>query len=162
MAIVTKKFVRKPIYVDAVRVTRENFLEMSFWCQGSIQNNDNSEVTAGTQIDPETQHIKLDVNNPKNARQTRAHLDDWILKTVREDKISYKIYTPEAFAASFDLVEATAPEADDPSPVTDEPDETEAVPEPHEPTPTEPAVEPHEPTPTEPVVPVEPVPTPQA
>lgn len=108
MAIATTKYVRNPLYVDAVKVTRDNFLELSFWCRGSIKNNDGSEVNEGTQIDPETQHIQLQkVNNPKNQRQTQAHISDWIL---RSDK-GFKIYTDQAFKNSFTKVQGEAADA---------------------------------------------------
>lgn len=121
MAIATTKYVRNPLYVDAVKVTRDNFLELSFWCRGSIKNNDGSEVNEGTQIDPETQHIQLQkVNNPKNQRQTQAHISDWIL---RSDK-GFKIYTDQAFKNSFTKVQGqvadAAVQAAKPQPTTQE------------------------------------------
>jgi hypothetical protein len=35
--IKTQKYVRKPLYVDVVRVTEENFEEVAQWCQGNIE-----------------------------------------------------------------------------------------------------------------------------
>jgi hypothetical protein len=35
--IETQKYVRKPLYVDSVRVTEENFEEVAQWCQGNIE-----------------------------------------------------------------------------------------------------------------------------
>ena len=106
MAIPTQKYVRKPLYVDAVCVTEENFLEIAFWCQGSIKNNDGSESKAGEQIDPRRQHIQVRVHNPKTSRQTKAMVGDWILYTDR----GYKVYTEKAFRSSFDLVPAVEEE----------------------------------------------------
>ncbi len=34
MAVVTEKYVRKPLYVDVVRITIENMAEVAHWCQG--------------------------------------------------------------------------------------------------------------------------------
>lgn len=116
MAIATEKFVRKPLFVDAVRVTPENFLELSFWCQGSIRNNDGSDLGTGTQIDPAKQHIQVRVHNPKNSRQTKAYVGDWILYTER----GYKVYTDKAFKSSFDAVDNVAAEPDS-SPQQDQP-----------------------------------------
>lgn len=154
MAIVTKKFARKPFYVDAVRVTPENFLELSFWSQGSIRNNDESPITNGTTIDPANQHILVETNKGRNARQRQAHIGDWFVKSER----GLRIYTHEAFLDTFGSVDPTSSELSaqgeedveppaDPDPTTDEPVETEAVPEQ---------------PPTETTPPAEPVPTPQA
>lgn len=165
MAIITKQFVRKPIRVDAVRVTADNFVEIAFWVQGSIRNNDDTPVEAGTQIDPSSQHIKLNAHNPKNTRQTQAYVDDWVLKS---DK-GFKIYNHEAFMGSFDLVEASGPALEfsrENVQQDNEPIETEALPEDadetfhdvpdqtEQPPPVE-ADPPAEPEPTEPVVPAE-------
>jgi hypothetical protein len=89
----TQKYVRKPLYVDAVRVTLENFDEVAAWCQGEVLQD---EVPgSGTR----KQYIKVRVHNPKNPRQTKAFVGDWLLYTER----GYKVYTNKAFHASFDL-----------------------------------------------------------
>lgn len=89
MSIVTQKFVRKPMIVDAVEVTSENFAELAAWCQGEMVTEENG-----------AQHIHVRVHNPKNPRQTKAYVGDWILYTER----GYKVYTTKAFVASFDPV----------------------------------------------------------
>lgn len=97
MAISTAKYVRKPLYVDAVQVTQENFEELSLWCQGEIRNNDGSD-------DPESpsgRYIHVRVHNPRGIRQTRAFVGDWILYTDQ----GYKIYTTRAFEGSFEPVD---------------------------------------------------------
>ena len=96
MNIVTQKYLRKPLIVDAVQVTAENFAAIAVWCQGTITNNDGSD--AGDTINPGGQHIRVRVHNPKNPRQTKAFVGDWILYTDR----GYKIYTQKAFNGSFD------------------------------------------------------------
>jgi hypothetical protein len=83
MAITTTKYVRKPLYVDAVQVTEENFHELAEWCHGLI----------------EGRHIKVRVSNPMSVRQTKAFVGDWLLYT----DTGYKIYTDKAFQASFDV-----------------------------------------------------------
>lgn len=90
MGVETEKYIRKPLYVDAVRVSTQNFDEIASWCQGEVQ------------VDAETrkQYIKVRVHLPKVPRQTRAYPGDWILYT---DK-GYKVYTNRAFRASFDKV----------------------------------------------------------
>lgn len=96
MSVSTTKYIRKPLYVDAVRVTNDNFDEIAVWCQGEI-------VVPG--IDDEghsgdKKYIKIRVHNPKIPRQTTAFVGDWVLYTER----GYKIYTSKAFHSSFDEV----------------------------------------------------------
>ena len=94
MSITTQQFLRKPLYVDAVRITGANFDEIAVWCQGEVQAD---EVPGkGTT----KKYIKVRVHNPKNARQTKAFVGDWLLYTER----GYKVYTNKAFHASFDPV----------------------------------------------------------
>lgn len=97
---ITTKYVRKPLYVDAVQVTDENFGEIARWCFGEIGNIDDSPVDPTSDISPSTQYIHVRVHNPKNTRQTRAFVGDWILYTER----GYKVYTTKAFQANFDQV----------------------------------------------------------
>lgn len=108
--IETKKFVRKPLYVDAVRVTAGNFEEIAAWCQGEILQSEGS----GSR----KKHIKVRVHNPKIPRQTQAFIGDWILYTER----GYKVYTNKAFNASFD--EALPPTQ---LPIDDSPQHAAAV-----------------------------------
>jgi hypothetical protein len=91
----TTKFVRKPLYVDAVQVTNANFTEVVEWCQGDIKETDDRQ-----------QYIRVRVVNPKNTRQTQAFVGDWILYTDR----GYKVYTTKAFRHSFDRVEGNGQE----------------------------------------------------
>ena len=106
MDIKTQKFLRKPLVVEAVQLTEENFEALAKWCQGDINNNDDSSVT---KLNPGGQHIRVRVHNPKNPRQTKAFVGDWILYTDR----GYKIYTKKAFGASFDLIEDEASEVEE-------------------------------------------------
>lgn len=89
MGIDTKKYIRKPLYVDAVRVTKQNFDEMVSWCQGKV------EEESGKQF------IRVRVNFAKIPRQTQAFVGDWILWT---ETGGYKVYTNRAFEAQFDPV----------------------------------------------------------
>lgn len=93
----TAKYVRKPLYVDAVEVTEENFKDLAVWCQGEIQ-------TDGTQ-----EYIRVRVHTPKSARQTQAFVGDWILYTDR----GYKVYSAKAFGENFILSqnESVAPDS---------------------------------------------------
>lgn len=89
--IETKKYIRKPLYVDAVQVTEENFDEIVTWCQGEAPNDDGPQAK---------KYIKVRVHNPKNIRQSQAFVGDWLLYTER----GYKVYTNKAFHASFNPV----------------------------------------------------------
>lgn len=100
MAIDTSKYVRKPLYVDAVQITNENFAEIAAWCQGEVRSNSSEELVTDPGINPGATHIRVRVHNPKNTRQTKAFVGDWLLYTER----GYKVYTQKAFRASFDPV----------------------------------------------------------
>lgn len=100
----TIKFVRKPLYVDAVKVTAENFAEIANWCQGEIytaDGNDTRLVDGADDINPAALYIRVRVHNPKSPRQTKAYTGDWILYTDR----GYKVYTEKAFFASFEEID---------------------------------------------------------
>lgn len=128
--IESQRYVRKPLYVEAVRVTPENFLELTFWCGGSIRDAE-GEIPKQDAIDPKTQKILVPVNKPRDESQTKAKVGDWILKNEK----GFKVYTHKAFTNSFDIV-AEEQGNDDPPPAA-EPEPTDA-PQPVEPTPTEP------------------------
>jgi hypothetical protein len=101
---ITAKYVRKPLFVDAVQVTEDNFSDIARWCFGEICNVDESAVDKLADVDPAKQYIYVRVHNPKNSRQTKAFIGDWILYTER----GYKVYTTKAFQANFDLVEVAS------------------------------------------------------
>lgn len=93
----TTKYVRKPLYVDAVQITEENFDEAVRFCFGE------------SAVDEDDQkYIQVRVHQPKNQRQTRAYVGDWLLYTQR----GYKVYTDKAFHTNFDLVENSQPDPD--------------------------------------------------
>lgn len=110
MGVETTKYVRKPLFVDAVQVTQENFLDVVDWCQalvGTRGGESGTEVrpAAGLEIDPADHYIRIRVHNPQSAKQTKAFVGDWILYT---DK-GYKIYTDRAFQLNFDKVQQEDP-----------------------------------------------------
>jgi hypothetical protein len=100
MGVNTEKYIRKPLYVDAVRVTEQNFNELTDWCQGELEFEETKDNG------PNRKYIRVRVHNPKGPRQTKAFVGDWILYTDR----GYKIYTNKAFKAAFDLVPVTEPD----------------------------------------------------
>lgn len=101
MTIVTQRYIRKPLYVDAVQVTAENMEEMAAWCQGDVRKTDENDHEFG----PEVKYVHVRVHNPRSIRQTRAFPGDWLLYTEK----GYKIYTTRAFEASFDPVTNGSP-----------------------------------------------------
>lgn len=90
-AVETEQYIRKPLYVDAVRVDADNFESIAAWTEGTIETDELSEK----------QYIKIDAHNPKNVRQTKAFVGDWVLKT----RWGFKIYTVKAFFNAFTKVE---------------------------------------------------------
>ena len=84
----TTRFVRKPFYVDAVQVTAENIDAVAVWCNGDI-----------VEVSKTNKHIRVRVLRALNERQTKAYIGDWILYAGT----GYKVYTPAAFAKSFDM-----------------------------------------------------------
>jgi hypothetical protein len=94
MGVKTKRYIRKPLYVEAVRVTTDNFEEIAAWCDGKIQE---GEAPPGS--GKRKKYIRVLVQNPKNPRQTMAFVGDWLLC----QNGNYKIYTNKAFKLAFDL-----------------------------------------------------------
>jgi hypothetical protein len=91
----TEKYVKKPLYVTAVRVNARNFDDVVEWCQGEVEYEE-LQGKKGTA----KKFIRVRVNNPRIPRQTKAFIDDWILYTDR----GYKVYTNKAFSNAFDAV----------------------------------------------------------
>jgi len=96
----TEQYKRKPIYVDAVRVTEENFVEVAAWCQGSIVRGDGVVNKSLAELrDIKTKFIKVRVINPQQTRHSKAFVGDWVLYSEYH---GYKVYTDGAFRNSFD------------------------------------------------------------
>jgi len=108
MDIQTIKYVKKPLFVDAVQVTEENFAYVAQWCQGKIRSSDGAleiapvDAIAGTPgVNPHACYIHVRVHSPRTPRQTRAFVGDWLLYTDR----GYKVYNNTAFEESFEIAE---------------------------------------------------------
>lgn len=95
MGITTTQYIKKPLYVEAVRITRGNFSEVVAWCKGQIR----TEHAKHPQ-NPGKKYIKIEAHNPINTRQTKAYVGDWVLKTER----GFKVYSHKNFTESFDEV----------------------------------------------------------
>ena len=128
MGVDTEKYIRKPLYVDAVRVTAQNFNDCVEWSMGEME----LEERPGGDM---RKFIKVRVHNPKNPRQTKAFIGDWLLYTDR----GFKVYTNKAFRQAFDLVtednaqlshpETPEPPGIPPTPPDEELEFVEATPE---------------------------------
>jgi hypothetical protein len=94
----TTTYKRKPIYVEAVKVTEENFTEVASWCQGAIVAKHG--MTLDNLRDDKTKHIKVRVVKPQKPRQTKAFVGDWVLYSEYH---GYKVYTETAFRNAFEL-----------------------------------------------------------
>lgn len=93
-------YVRKPFAVQAVEVTAENIHEVAKWCGGKVKES-NLTKTGGREGHQE--YIKVPVNKPLNDRQTRAYYGDWVLLPKEGQGVDgFKVYTPKAFAGSFE------------------------------------------------------------
>lgn len=81
-------WVRKPFYVEAVHVTDDNMEVVAAWCGGKIlaTKSDNS------------RYIKVNVKNAMSARQTKAFVGDWVLKSGD----SFKVYKHDSFLKVFE------------------------------------------------------------
>lgn len=99
----TTTYKRKPIYVEAVKVTEENFTEVAHWCQGAIVGKHG--MTLGNLREDTTKHIKVRVVNPQKPRQTKAFVGDWVLYSEYN---GYKVYTETAFRNAFELADGVS------------------------------------------------------
>lgn len=94
----TQRYQRKPIYVDAVRVTEENFFDVAQWCQGAIVSGSEGTKSFEELKKDKSKHIKVRVVNPQRIRQTKAFVGDWVLYSEYN---GYKVYTNGAFENAF-------------------------------------------------------------
>lgn len=106
----TVKYVRKPLYVEAIQVTADNFMDVADWCQALVgqkgaEAGTENRPAKGFELDPSKHYIRIRVHNPQSKKQTMAFVGDWILYTEQ----GYKIYTDRAFQANFDAVDIEEP-----------------------------------------------------
>jgi hypothetical protein len=91
MSVESTTYVRKPFEVEAVEVTTDNVEEVAKWCDGKV-------LAEGDDENPK-QFVKVRVARALNERQTKAYPGDWVLYAGT----GYKVYTPKAFAKTFEL-----------------------------------------------------------
>jgi len=83
----TQKFSRKPLYVDAVRVTKDNVQEIADWCDGTVADPDKPR-----------RFIRVHTHRSVTVPKTRAFVGDWVLKSP----IGFRVYSNVAFEKAFD------------------------------------------------------------
>lgn len=95
MSVAVEVWQRKPFFVEAVQVTEENIEAIAEWCNGRLtpikKEGDGNNV----------RFIKVNVKNPMTARQTKAFVNDWVLRSGD----SFKVYKHESFLKVFDKTE---------------------------------------------------------
>lgn len=95
MSVAVEVWQRKPFFVEAVQVTEENIEAIAEWCNGRLTPIKNE--GAGNTVC----FIKVNVKNPMTARQTKAFVNDWVLRSGD----SFKVYKHESFLKVFDKTE---------------------------------------------------------
>jgi hypothetical protein len=85
----TFRYVRKPFYVDAVQVTKENIEEVAKWCNGTRQLDLNG-----------NEFIKVLQQRSRVVPKTRAFVGDWVLSS----KFGVRVYSNRAFDKAFEYV----------------------------------------------------------
>jgi len=90
----TTHFVRKPFFVDGIRVTSENMVEVAAWCKGFIK-----ETAPKDKTKKPSPYIEVEVHRPMNDRQKRAFVGDWVL----EAENGFKVYTDAALKKTFEI-----------------------------------------------------------
>lgn len=85
----TTMYERKPLVVEAVRVTAENLYEVAQWCGGEIHK----------ALPSDQKFIEVAVLHPLHKKQTRANVGDWVLKSDQ----GFKIYADTAFQKGFHI-----------------------------------------------------------
>lgn len=88
-----EKYVTKPTYVDAIRVTVDNLEDVALWCQGEVRTATRSWMKGGPHA-----YVSVPVVRPLNERRTMAFVGDWVLF----ERESWKVYTQVAFEKRFD------------------------------------------------------------
>ena len=81
----TRRYIRKPFYVDVVEVTHTNRDEIAAWVGGEVQD------------DKDGYFVKVPVTKPQSERQTKAYPGDFVLQA----KNGFKVFTRGAFEMSF-------------------------------------------------------------
>ena len=84
-----KRYVRKPMFVEAIQVTKDNYREISNWCKGTAYESVDGHITV------RVLHVRS-----KTIPRTKAFLGDWVLLSHN----GFRVYTDSAFKKAFDQV----------------------------------------------------------
>lgn len=82
----TLVYLRKPLVVEAVKVTKDNIYDVAKWCAGDVRSSENAKV------------IEVNVLHPVNKEQMIANIGDWVLRSQH----GFKIYNDRAFTRGFE------------------------------------------------------------
>jgi hypothetical protein len=94
----TARYMRNPIYVDAIQVNPGNMKDVAEWCGGSILlTSSKPRVGKNDKFAPNTPFIKVNSQNTIRVRQTMAFAGDWVTKTATD----YKVHTDDSFHRNF-------------------------------------------------------------
>lgn len=94
----TTHFVRKPFYVDGIRVTADNMSEVAEWCKGTLKETAPKEASKKP-----SKYIEVEVHRPMNDRQKRAFVGDWVLQAEN----GFKVYTDAALKNTFEIAKTS-------------------------------------------------------
>lgn len=119
MSLSTKKYVRRPLHVEAVQITEENRAEVAKWCGGKVVTDKNGKT-----------FISLEVPYARDKRQCEGHLGDWVLRATNSNSDrGVKIYTDHAFRRCFDeLASSPRPSTKRPAPKPKKPSTADITP----------------------------------
>lgn len=92
-----KQYTKKPFHVEAVKVTAENMAEVAKWCGGEIIKAPLPGVGQRVASATLVECIKTPVLRPINDRQTKAFVDDFVVRAGT----GFKVYTSVAFEKTF-------------------------------------------------------------
>lgn len=84
-----QRYVRKPMFVEAIQVTKDNFREIAKWCNGTAYESSDGHIT-----------VRVLHTRSKTIPRTKAFLGDWVLSSEN----GFRVYTNSAFEKAFDLV----------------------------------------------------------
>jgi hypothetical protein len=81
---------RRPFLTKACLVSEDNIDEVAKWCGGVVLQNEFGRS-----------YIRVPVENPRNVRQTEAHVGQWVMRSRHRGLHKFKVYTPAWVAHDF-------------------------------------------------------------
>lgn len=85
-ALQVKRYMRKPLYVEAVQITAKNMRQVAEWCGGTVEQDGQAKS-----------YIKVDVLKPVSPKLGMGYVGQWVLQTTQ----GAKIYNDRPFKDSF-------------------------------------------------------------